>query len=168
MKKSATAAVAAVGLAAITSCIPIVHVPPKKVPPKPMPVVGAQLGVVSGAERMHVQLVQVQDPSPVEAFSSVPANARFVALKFTLSNVGTVVASGDVYNDAVLVGSNHQTYTPIFDEVQGCTSFNYGTYRLARGASSTGCIGFSVPAGVKVTKVQYSLFDSNTAEWTVR
>ena len=55
----------------------------------------------------------------------------------------------DANNDAVIVGSNGQTYSADFDDIAGYTNFDKGTIQVAQGDTVTGAVTFQVPNGVE-------------------
>jgi hypothetical protein len=80
---------------------------------------------------------------------------------------GSGTFSSDANNEAVLVGSDGQTYTAAFDEIAGCTNFNAGEFTVTSGSSSTGCVTFQVPQNGKVASVQWGGGLGGTpATWT--
>jgi hypothetical protein len=118
---------------------------------------------------MTVTLTAVQDPAVgSDQFDQPDAGNRFVAAKFTL--VGKTGAfSDDANSDATLIGSDSQTYQPDFDNVNGCTNFNSGSFTVTPGETSIGCVVFQVPSAIKVKQIQWgSEFSTGApAVWTV-
>lgn len=91
------------------------------------------------------------------AIDGPPAGTRLVALVLTLANRGPGTINSDANNNATLVGSDGQDYTPQFAEINECTNFNHGEYTLLNGDSQRGCVVFQLPNGVSVQSVQFSL-----------
>lgn len=88
----------------------------------------------------------------------------------TIKNTGNAPVQDDANNDAVLVGSNDQDYTPDAHRVTECTNFDAGVYRLDAGESASGCVAFVMPPGVKPAKLKYtpkSAFQSTFDEWLI-
>ena len=75
----------------------------------------------------------------------------------------------DANNDAVLVGSNGQSYTADFSEIAGYTNFDHGTLQVAQGDTETGSVTFQVPDGVKLAKVHWTPGTFGSAvQWDAR
>lgn len=95
---------------------------------------------------------------------------RFVGAEFTITDKGSKPLSDDANSDASVVGSNNQSYSSGFANISGCTNFNSGSFALQPGQSATGCVSFTVPTGVAVTKVEWSPsggFTSSFVQWAV-
>lgn len=144
---------------------------PKRSAPAPASV-GATQSVTSETGIPYaIQLVQIEDPaSPATPTFTTPGTGdRFVATEFTITDKGAKPLSDDANSDTTLVGSNDQSYRPGFASIAGCTNFNSGEFTLQPGQSATGCVSFTVPTGVSVTKVEWSPsggFTSSFVEWT--
>ncbi len=118
-----------------------------------------------------VQLTQILDPAQpaTPTFTTPKTGDRYVATVFTITDTGTQQVSDDANSDASIIGSDNQSYSPIFSNVAGCTNFNNGEYQLTPGESVSGCVVFEVPATVTVARVQWSPtsgFSSNFVQWT--
>jgi len=113
-----------------------------------------------------VTLVKVIDPAQgTNQFFTPRAGNRFVGAEFVIKAVRS--ASDDANSDAVLIGSNNQTYTPDFYSIAGCTNFNEGSFTLAPGQSTTGCVTFQVPSGVTVKQVEFGTQGGTVGLWEV-
>ncbi|MGH3958498.1 DUF4352 domain-containing protein [Mycobacterium sp.] len=123
---------------------------------------------------MGVTLTQIINPAngavgPPRDNNGNP-NGSYVAVMVTIKNTGNSALEDDANNDAALVGSNNQTYTPALGAVTECTNFDNGVYRLQPGESSTGCIAFVMPSGVSPSKFKYapaSGFANDFGEWLI-
>lgn len=106
---------------------------------------------------LGVELLRVEDPAtPANSFESAPAGSRLVAVELSIwSFKGS--QTDDANSTTAIQGSNGQVYSPSFDDVAGCTDFNYGTFNVTAGdPHEVGCVVFEVPDGVKVTTVTYT------------
>jgi len=126
---------------------------------------------ISGNMGVAVQLIAVTDPAPPEnEYVTAEAGKRLVAVKMKITNNGEAVLDDNTNNTTSISASDNQTYTTALYGTAGCTNFNMGSIKLAVGASTTGCVTFEVPNGVKVTKVHFtpgSGLSSDTGEWSV-
>ena len=76
----------------------------------------------------------------------------------------------DADNDVTIIGSDNQSYTDDYNSVSECTDFNNGSFTLAAGESTTGCVNFQLPDAINASKVQFtpgSGFSGSTGEWLV-
>jgi len=138
--------------------------------------VGATLNLTgqTGAA-LAITLTNIVNPAtgtdgPPTDDSGNPNGSTYVAAMLTIQNTGNDARSDDVNNDAALIGSNNQTYTPDFHSVTGCTNFDNGTYHLGPSESASGCVVFVMPPGVTPTKLKYtpsSGFASDFGEWLI-
>ncbi|MHB1571446.1 MAG: DUF4352 domain-containing protein [Solirubrobacteraceae bacterium] len=85
------------------------------------------------------------------------AGQRFVAIEVTLTNEGPGTISSDANSNMILIGSDDQAYTAQFAPVTECTNFSEGAYTLLKGNSERGCVVFSLPDGVNIKAMQFSL-----------
>jgi hypothetical protein len=107
-----------------------------------------------------VTLSQVIDPA-TGADGVANYGNQYIAAVFTITDTAAASAtngttSDDADNDAVVIGSDDQTYTADFDGVTECTNFNGGNYDLSPGQSTTGCVVFQIPASVSPATVEWS------------
>lgn len=123
---------------------------------------------------LAITLVQIIDPAtgvdgpPTDAIGHPKGN--YVAAMVTITNTGKYAFEDDANNDAELVGSNHQDYTPALSPVTECTNFDNGAYRLEPGESVTGCVAFAMPPGVHPIEFKFapaSGFAGNFGEWLI-
>jgi hypothetical protein len=132
--------------------------------------VGATVDV-GGGKGLAVTLNQVIDPaSGADQYTTPNAGDRFVAVDIKIVNNGTAAFSDDANSDVTLIGTDNQSYTADFDNVNECTNFNSGQYTLAPGESTTGCVVFQVPDAVNTAKVQFQIqsgLSQSTGEWLV-
>jgi hypothetical protein len=117
---------------------------------------------------MNVTLTGVTDPATGADIYTTPDNGnRFVAAKFSLTGTSGT-SSDDANSDAVVIGSDGQTYSPDYSDVRGCTNFNEGEYSVGPGHTSVGCVVFQIPNGVKVAQVQWGgVYGGTPATWDV-
>ena len=132
--------------------------------------VGSTLTVSGDNQTADMTLAQVIDPAQgADQYTTSDAGKRFVGVNFVIAaTAGTL--SGDANNDANVTGSDNQTYNADFSNIVGCTNFSSGSYTIAQGSTSTGCVIYQIPTGVKVSKVQFSLsggFGGTAGEWLV-
>jgi hypothetical protein len=119
--------------------------------------------------RLAVTVAIFANPAtPANPFARPPVGSRLVAIRETLNDLGPGAISSDVDGDTTLVGSNGQVYTPSFDDIAGCTNFDYGSFTLTPGESENGCVAFALPNSVAIQRVTFSLTDGavDTAQWT--
>jgi hypothetical protein len=117
-----------------------------------------------------VQLAAVTTPaSPATPTVTPPKTGdRYVALRFTIHDIGTASITGDADSSASVIGSNEQIYTSVPTIVTGCTNFDYGSFQLSHGQSVSGCVVFDIPDAVRVATVKWSLgIGGKGAEWSV-
>lgn len=122
----------------------------------------------SSGNVMDVVLTQVEDPvHETNQFEAPDNGTRYVAAKFTITgSSGTY--SGDANSDAVVIGTDGQTYTFATADVRACTNFNFGSYSVVASQKSIGCVVFQVPNGVKVAQVEWGgEFGGTPAIWDV-
>lgn len=78
--------------------------------------------------------------------------------------------SDDANSDALLIGSDGQTYQADFNSIAGFTNWNSGIFNVSAGQLSIGAITFQVPDGVRVASIQWDpnggFGDSPPATWT--
>lgn len=119
-----------------------------------------------------VALTKIIDPAHAADQFTVPDHGkRFVGAVFTMKAISGYGPKQDAYDDAVLVGSDGQTYLPDDIAIVGYTDFAVGEVYATQGDRTTGAVAFQVPTGVKVSKVQWSTFSSfgvrSTVQWNV-
>lgn len=138
--------------------------------------VGATLSLSgSNGAQASVTLNQVINPAtgsngPPTDDQGNPNGDAYVATLLTIKNTGSGAIQGDANSDATLIGSNNQSYTADFDDVNECTNFSNGSYQLGAGESATGCVVFVLPPGVTPAKLQYSPdsgIGGNFGEWLI-
>ena len=102
----------------------------------------------------------VWDPINVEnpEYNKAQAGKRFVAVELSLTNISSATVSSDANLDAVVIGTDGQSYTfALGVERKGCSDFAYGSFTLSPGAHQVGCVVYELPTGVQVAKVQWGL-----------
>ncbi len=162
-----------------TQTQPAASAPAAKPKPKPKPASDSSTnlsGPVGTAftdtddsnNKMAVKLTHVMDPAQgADEFNTPDNGNRFVGAKFKITGLSGTF-SDDANSDAVLVGSNGQSYQPDFSDIRGCTNFNAGSYSVSPGTSSVGCVVFQVPENVQASSIQWgSEFGGTPATWTL-
>lgn len=137
--------------------------PPTTVPPG----VGSTLtGTNNSGSTISLTLVriadQITDTGQGAGFNNAQAGTRFLGMEFTIANASASSANyeGDINSVVVVVGSDNSSYEPNFSadtalSDDGDSDFNNGAYTIAPGTSVTGWVGFQLPLGVSVTKVEF-------------
>ena len=122
-------------------------------------------------EKMAVTVTRViRHAEPADEFSTPDPGKRFYAVQFRLHDAGSAAYSDSPSNGAAVVDADGQSYESTSYDVTGCQSFP-GTENIAAGDTGLGCIVFEVPAGTKITKVQFTLdsgMGPDTGQWDVR
>lgn len=115
-----------------------------------------------------VTVTGVTDPGHAKdpTFEKPNAGDRYVSARFVVKGI-TGNSTGDVYNNATIIGSDDQTYEGDFSDVKGCTSFDSGEWKVAAGKQAIGCAMFQVPKGVTVKAVQWDDNLDTPATWTL-
>lgn len=118
--------------------------------------------------KMSVSLTHVIDPAKGSDEYTTPDNGkRFVGAKFVITGLSGHY-SDDANSDAVVVGSDGQTYQPDFNDIAGCTNFNAGSFAVSPGQTTKGCVVFQVPNSVKVKSIQWGgMLNDTPATWTL-
>jgi len=131
----------------------------------------SDLGATIGLDGASFTLLRVIDPAAGASQYTTPnAGFRFVGLKFAIKNNGSAGISDNANSDAVIIGTDDQSYTADFNAIAGCTNFNYGDYKLFSGDRVVGCVTFQIPNRVRVFKVEYTPtgFNSTTGIWRLQ
>jgi hypothetical protein len=121
-------------------------------------------------ESLAVTLSEIINPATGKLRPRGDSKDTYVAAMLTIKNTGTTFLKDDVNNTSALVGSNNQTYTPVFTGVTECTNFMAGVFELRDGESATGCVVFIMPPEVTPTKFKYtpsSGFSDDIGEWQI-
>lgn len=124
----------------------------------------------ASANTYRVTLDKIIDPAHgADQFTTPDNGKRFVGAVFTILAVNGSPSDEDANSDAVIVGSNGQTYTADFSSIAGYTNFSSGQINVAKGEQTTGAVTFQLPTGVKVSKVQWTPAGGfgNTVQWSV-
>jgi Domain of unknown function (DUF4352) len=111
---------------------------------------------------------KVLDPATgADQFTTPDAGKRFVGVRFSITGISGY-SSDDSNNDAVILGSDGQTYQPDFSTISAGTNFNSGDFGVRAGQTQVGWVTFQVPDGVSVSSVQWQpgLSDQQPATWT--
>jgi hypothetical protein len=123
----------------------------------------------SQGNKYDVTLVKVIDPAQgADSFSTPDNGKRFVGAVLTIKGVSGS-SSDDTNSDAVVTGSNGQQYQADFNNIQGYTNFNSGSFNVSPGQTVTGAVNFQVPTGVSVHNVQWvpNAFTGTAGTWNV-
>jgi hypothetical protein len=133
--------------------------------------IGSSFELKDGSGNLYrVTLTKVIDPAKGGNQFTVPdAGKRFVGLVFRVKALTGSPKDEDANNDAVVVGSNGQSYSADFDGIAGYTSFDHGVIHVSQGETVTGAVTFQVPNGVTVSKVQWTALSGfgSEVEWIV-
>lgn len=125
----------------------------------------------SSGEKMAVAVTKIiSHAQPASDFDAPPSGDRLYAVQFRLDDTGSAAYSDSPSNGAAVVDTAGQSYQSAIDNAAGCESFP-GTENIAAGDKGLGCIVFEVPAGAKITKVQFTLdsgLGPQTGQWAVR
>jgi hypothetical protein len=124
----------------------------------------------ASGDTYRVTLTKIIDPAQgADQFTTPDNGKRFVGAVFTIKAISGSPQNEDADNDAVVVGSNGQSYTADLSNIAGYTDFSHGQIVVAQGAATTGAVTFQVPAGVKVAKVQWQTASGfgSAVQWTV-
>ena len=105
----------------------------------------------------RVTLVKIIDPAQgADQFSTPDNGKRFVGAVFTIKAVSGSPKDEDANTDAVIVGSNGQTYNVRHRRHRWVHQLQQRQIQVAQGETTTGAVVFQVPDGVKVAKVQWT------------
>ena len=123
---------------------------------------------------MDVALNLVIDPAtgtdgpPTDSNGNL-TNSSYIATVMTILDIGSKPIRDDANDDAALIGADGQVYTPDFDAVSQCTTFNSGEYSIGPGQKATGCVVFALPAGIAPARFQWTPagFSNDVGEWSI-
>lgn len=122
-------------------------------------------------EKMAVTVTRIiSHARPASEFDALGSGKRLYAVQFRLHDIGSAAYSDSPSNGAAVVDSSGQSYQSALGDVAGCESFP-GAENIAAGDSGLGCIVFQVPAGAKITNVQFTLdsgMGPQTGQWDIR
>jgi hypothetical protein len=135
--------------------------------------IGTTIGINGAAgAKANVTLVKIIDPAQVASqFASAPPGGRFVATEFRLVGTGAnLFASADSTLSVTVAGSNKQVYksvksTAYSSNDAGCKNLSNEKAAIARGQAVTGCVNFTLPTGVTVSKVVYDEAGGSKGQW---
>jgi hypothetical protein len=131
--------------------------------------IGSSFELKDGSGNLYrVTLTKVIDPAKGENQFTVPdAGKRFVGLVFRVMAVTGSLRDEDANNNAVVIGSNGQTYSADFDGIAGNTNFHHGAIQVSTGETVTGSVTFQLPKDVKISTVQWTALSGfgATVEW---
>ncbi|UQX13415.1 DUF4352 domain-containing protein [Candidatus Mycobacterium methanotrophicum] len=144
-------------------------------PANPVAHVGATLNLTGESGPLAATLSQIINPAtgtdgPPTDDNGNANGSTYIAAMLTINNTSTSARKDDADNDAVLIGSDNQSYTPDFHSVTECTDFSNGEYQLGPGESANGCVVFVVPPGITPAKFKYtpsSGFGNSFGEWLI-
>lgn len=119
--------------------------------------------------KYNVQAVTITDPARGSDEFNVPASGkRFVGVQFKITGSGGY-AHDNANSDALIQGSDGQSYTADFSSLSAGTNFNSGDFGVTSGHSQVGWVAFQLPKGVSVAEIQWqpnSFSDQQPATWT--
>jgi hypothetical protein len=117
-------------------------------------------------DKIDVTLVQVIDPAqPDNDFDAASAGDRLVGIEIAVKNVGASNYSDDMNSDVTVIGSDSQDQSQAFTSLAGCTNFDSGAVNLPPQQSVTGCVAFSVPTNISISKIEFGLTLGPTVQW---
>lgn len=123
----------------------------------------------NGSTKYDITLLSVeQNARPESEFDAAPSGHHLAAAQFRVQAITKVDENAN--NSTTVTGSNDQAYTPSLVSVAEGTNFADGQVRLQPGGSLVGWVTFTVPAGVHVSKVEWTPvygFSRHSAEWVV-
>jgi hypothetical protein len=158
-----------------TASAPAASAPASKPDPMTGPV-GTSFTVTTqdsngNAVSYHIAAKQVLDPaSGADQYTTPDAGKRFVGVQLTMTGA-TGYSHDDANSDAVIVGSNGQTYMPDFSSISAGTNFNSGDFSVSAGQRATGWVTFQLPKGVSAASIQWQadITSGNPpATWAIR
>jgi len=129
---------------------------------------------ISGAagSKANITLVKIVDPAHAASqFISSPSGSRFVSTEFRLVGSGSnLFASADSVLSVTITGSNNEIYKSVksaaySSNITGCKNLSQEKTAISHGQSVTGCVNFTVPSGVTVSKVVYAEAGGTKGEW---
>ena len=131
--------------------------------------IGSSFELEDGDGNLYrVTLTKVIDPARGENQFTVPdAGKRFVGLVFRVKALTGSPQDEDANNNAVILGSNGQSYAADFEGIAGNTNFDHGAIHVSKGETVTGSVTFQLPENVKVSTVQWTALSGfgSTVEW---
>ena len=131
--------------------------------------IGSSFELRDGSGNLYrVTLAEVIDPAKGENQFTVPdAGKRFVGLVFRVKALTGSPQNEDANNNAVIIGSNGQSYAADFAGIAGYTNFDHGAIHVSKGETVTGSVTFQLPENVKVSTVQWTALSGfgATVEW---
>jgi hypothetical protein len=131
--------------------------------------VGSSFELKDGSGNLYrVTLTKVIDPAKGENQFTVPdTGKRFVGLVFQVKALTGSPQDEDANNNAVIIGSNGQSYAADFAGIAGYTNFDHGAIHVSNGETATGSVTFQLPEDVKVSTVQWTALSGfgATVEW---
>jgi hypothetical protein len=131
--------------------------------------IGSSFELKDGSGNLYrVTLTKVVDPAKGEnQFTVADAGKRFVGLVFRVKALTGSPQDEDANNDAVIIGSNGQSYSADFDGIAGYTNFDHGAIHVSKGETVTGSVTFQLPKDVKVSTVQWTALSGfgSSVEW---
>jgi hypothetical protein len=120
--------------------------------------------------KYDVTAVKLLDPARGSDEFEVPdSGKRFVGVKFEITGSGGY-AHDNANSDALIQGSDGQTYDADFSSISAGTNFNSGDFGVTSGRTQSGWVTFQLPKGVSVAEIQWqpnSFSDQQPAVWTV-
>lgn len=132
---------------------------------------GSYFNVKDGSgDTYRVTLAKIIDRAQgADQFTTPDHGNRFVGVVFTITALSGSPQDEDANNDAAVIGSNGQIYTPDISSITGYTNFTNGQINVAQGEKVKGAVTFQLPIGVKVTRVQWSAASGfgSTVQWNV-
>ena len=125
----------------------------------------------SNGHTYRVTLVKIIDPAKSANKANTPDRGnRLVGAVFRIKALSGSPRDENADADAVVIGSNGQTYTFDIRRIAGYTNFSQGMIHVAQHETTTGAVTFQLPDGIKVMKVQWTAGRGlgSTVQWNER
>jgi hypothetical protein len=154
-----------------TSGAPAAHTSSKDAPaaaPAKKAGVGSAIDLKGdNGDAIQVTLVKIVDPAKsANEYITPDTGKRYVAVQLRIVNKGSTVYDDDPQAEAKAKDALGESFDVDFADTTAGVSMDSGL-KLAPGDTALGFVTFQVPAGQKVTQVQYSagLFGGDVAQW---
>lgn len=128
------------------------------------------MGALTG--ELRVSLQKVIDPAHGSQFFKPMPGDRFVGLRFVVEELTGSTLFDDIDLDVRAIGTNGQTYQPVFVTIVGCNNFDGGLVVLSGHQSASSCAVVQMPRVTQVSEVVFTpgggLAGAGSAEWKVK
>ena len=134
--------------------------------------VGSYFDVRDGSGHTYrVTLVKIIDPAKgANKFNTPERGNRLVGAVFSVKALSGSPRDENANADAVIIGSNGQTYTFDIRRIAGYTNFSQGMIHVDQHETTSGVVTFQLPDGIKVMKIQWTAGRGlgSAVQWNVR